>query len=154
MTAVQERYRWQIWTQEQPGLPIHAAGSASSGSLQHLADGVPPIPEGQDGAAEQEMPRVSVGRPHRCPTKMRLTPAGGGGGSPPSSLEHPGGADSDDYSTANESGGGHRCWRHWQAERRLAPARLNLPIFHSTDANADVTYEIWHFDVQGCSMMK
>ena len=31
----------------------------------------------------------------------------------------------------------------------MAPARLNLPIFHSTDANADVTYEIWHFDVQG-----
>ena len=27
--------------------------------------------------------------------------------------------------------------------------RLNLPIFHSTDANADVTYEIWCFDVQG-----
>ena len=26
---------------------------------------------------------------------------------------------------------------------------MNLPIFHSTDANADVTYEIWHFDVQG-----
>ena len=25
---------------------------------------------------------------------------------------------------------------------------LNLPIFHSTDANADVTYEIWRFDVQ------
>ena len=37
----------------------------------------------------------------------------------------------------------------WQAERRLAPARLNLPIFCSTDANADVTYEIWCFDVQG-----
>ena len=29
------------------------------------------------------------------------------------------------------------------------PARLNLLVFHSTDANADVTYEIWHFDVQG-----
>ena len=29
------------------------------------------------------------------------------------------------------------------------PARLNLPIFRSTDANADVTYEIWRFDVQG-----
>ena len=26
---------------------------------------------------------------------------------------------------------------------------MNLPIFHSTDTNADVTYEIWHFDVQG-----
>ena len=27
--------------------------------------------------------------------------------------------------------------------------RLNLPIFRSMDANADVTYEIWCFDVQG-----
>ena len=34
-------------------------------------------------------------------------------------------------------------------ERRLAPARLNLPMFWSMDANADVTYELWRFDVQG-----
>ena len=68
--------------------------------------------------------------------------------SPPSSPEHPGEADSDDYSIASESGGGHRHQRHWQAERRLAPVRLNLPIFHFTDANAYVTYEIWHFDVK------
>ena len=34
-------------------------------------------------------------------------------------------------------------------ERRLAPARLNVAVFWSTDANADVTYELWHFDVQG-----
>ena len=26
---------------------------------------------------------------------------------------------------------------------------MNLPIFRSTDANADVTCKIWHFDVQG-----
>ena len=74
---------------------------------------------------------------------------GGGGGSPPSSPERPGGADSDDYSTASESGEGCRHRRRRRAERRLAPARLNLPIFRSTDANADVTYEIWRFDVQG-----
>ena len=78
-----------------------------------------------------------------------MTPGGGGGGSLPSSPECPGRADSDGYSTASESGGGCRHQRCWQAERRLAPARLNLPIFHFTDANADVTFEIWHFDVQG-----
>ena len=50
---------------------------------------------------------------------------------------------------ASESGEGRRCRRCWRAERRLAPARLNLPIFCSTDANTDVTYEIWRFDVQG-----
>ena len=50
---------------------------------------------------------------------------------------------------ASESGEGRRHRRHRRAERRLALARLNLPIFHSTNANADVTYEIWCFDVQG-----
>ena len=147
MTAAQERHRQRIWTQEQPILPIHASGSASSGSSQ-LVGGVP-IPEAQEEVAEQETPRVNVGRLHRHPAKARPTPGGGGGGSPPSSPEHPGGVDSDDYSTAIKSGGGCRCKRCQQVERRLAPARLNLSIFHSTDANADVTYDIWHFDVQG-----
>ena len=50
---------------------------------------------------------------------------------------------------ASKSGEGRRCRRRRWAERRLTPARLNLPIFCSTDTNADVTYEIWHFDVQG-----
>ena len=77
MTAAQERHRQHIWTQEQPSLPIHVTGSASSRSSQ-LVGRVPPIPEAQDGAAEQETPRVSVGRPCRCPTKVRLTPGGGG----------------------------------------------------------------------------
>ena len=147
MTAAQERCRQCIQTQEQPNLPIHATGSASSRSSQ-LVGRVPPVPESQDGAAEQETPSISTGRPCRCPTKIRPTPGGGGRDSPPSSPEHPGGVDSDDYSTASKSRGGRRHQRCRQAERRLAPARLNLPIFRSTDANADVTYEIWHFDVQ------
>ena len=50
---------------------------------------------------------------------------------------------------ASESSEGCRHRRCRRAERRLALARLNLPIFCSTDANADVTYEIWHFNVQG-----
>ena len=68
------------------------------------------MPEGQDGDAEQEMPRVSAGRPHRCPTKMRPTPGGGEGGSPPSLPEH---ALVEQIqmitSTASKSGGGCRC---------------------------------------------
>ena len=51
VTAAQERCRQRITPQEQPGLPIHAAGSASSGSSQQLVGRVPPIPEGQDGTA-------------------------------------------------------------------------------------------------------
>ena len=114
--------------------------------------GLPPVPEAQEVTAEQETPRVNVARLHvggRPKLNLLQEEEEEGGGSPPSSPERPGGADSDDYSTASESGGGRRYRRHWWAERRLAPVRLNLPIFHSMDANADVTYEIWHFDVQG-----
>ena len=112
--------------------------------------GVPTVPEAQEGATELEAPRLNVARPCRQQVKAKPAPGGGGGGgSPPSSPECPGGADSDDYSTASESGEGRRCRRCQRTERRLAPARLNLPIFHSTDSNADVTYEIWCFDVQG-----
>ena len=75
--AAQERCRQHIRTQEQPSLPIHAAGTASSGSSL-LVGRVPPIPEGQDGAAEQEMPRASTGRPRRHPMKVRPVPGGGG----------------------------------------------------------------------------
>ena len=80
--AAQERCRQCTQTQEQSSLPIHVTGSASSG-LSQLVGGVPPIPEAQEGAAEQETPRVNAGRPCRHPTKARPTP-GGGGGSPPS----------------------------------------------------------------------
>ena len=102
--------------------------------------------------AEPETPRLNAARPHRWQAKAKPAPGGGGGGgggSPPSSPECLGGVDSDDYSTASESGEGHRHRRCWRTERKLVPARLNLPIFHSTDANADVTYEIWCFDIQG-----
>ena len=117
------------------------------GSSQ-LVGGVPPVPEAQDGVAELEMPRVNAARPLRRQTKAKPAP-GEGGGSPPSSPECPGGADSDGYSMTIESGEGRRHRRHWQAERRLALVRLNLPIIRSTDVNANVTYEIWRFDVQG-----
>ena len=147
-TAPQERCRQLVWPLEEPILSVHASKLMDLGSSQ-LVGGVPPVLEAQEGAAEPEMPRVNAARPRRWQTKAKLAPWGGEGGSPPSSPECPGGADSDDYSMTSKSGEGCRHRRHWQAERRLAPARLNLPIFRYTDANADVTYEIWHFDVQG-----
>ena len=148
-TEAQDRHRQCIQTQEQPNLPVHAAGTASSGSSLQLVGRVPPIPKGQDGGTDQGMPRANAGRPHRCPMKVRPMPGSGGGTSPPSSPEYPCRTDSDDYSTASESGGDYRHCRCCQAERRLAPARLNLPVFWSMDAYADVTYELWCFDVQG-----
>ena len=108
VTAAQDRCRQHIQTQEQSNLPVHAAGTASSGSLLQLVGRALPIPEGQNGGAEQGMPRANGRRPHRCPMKARPMPGSGGGGSLPSSLECPGNTDSDDYSTASESGGGCR----------------------------------------------
>ena len=34
-------------------------------------------------------------------------------------------------------------------EKWLAPVHLDMLIFKSTDPNADVTYTLWRFDVQG-----
>ena len=147
MTAAQDMHRQCICTQEQPNLQAHAAGTASSESLQ-LVGRAPPVPEAQDGGTDQGMPRASVGMLCRHPMKVRPMP-GGGGGSPPSLPECPGGADLDDYSTASESSGGQRCQRHRQVERRLVPARFNVPVFWSTDINVDVIYELWRFDAQG-----
>ena len=70
------------------------------------------------------------------------------GNLPPSSPDR-GGADSDGYSTVSEVSSG-RCHRRrrWN-EKCLAPTHLDMPIFKSTDPNADVTYALWRFDVQG-----
>ena len=149
VVAAQEKHRQWVRPLEEPVFPVPAKESTSSGSSQ-LVGGIPTAPETQEGVTEQETPWMNVARPRRWQVKAKPAPGGGGGGgSPPSSPEWPGGADSDDYSTASESGEGRRHRRHRRAERRLALARLNLPIFRSTDVNADVTYEIWYFDIQG-----
>ena len=67
--------------------------------------------------------------------------------SPPSSPDR-GGADSDAASTASEMSYHSRPWQRHRREKHLAPAKLDLPIFKSTDPSADVTYTIWRFDVQ------
>ena len=43
----------------------------------------------------------------------------------------------------------HRCWGHRGTRERkwLAPARLDMPIFKSTNPGVEVTYTLWHFDV-------
>ena len=70
-------------------------------------------------------------------------------GTPPSSADREV-LDSDGYSTASEAAG-HRCHhrgcRGSREKKRLAPARLDMPIFKSTDPGAEVTYTLWHFDV-------
>ena len=71
---------------------------------------------------------------------------GGGGCSPRSSPERRG-ADSDGYSTASEMPGNRWHRRGWKEKKWLAPVRLDMPISKSTDLNAEVTYMLWHFDV-------
>ena len=89
------------------------------------------------------LPSHPQGRPPKArPTKE------GAGNLPPSSLER-GGADSDGHSTVSEAPSGRCHRRRWQNEKCLAPACLDMPIFKSTDPNADVTYTLWKFDVQG-----
>ena len=73
----------------------------------------------------------------------------GGGGSPPSSPDR-GAPDSDGYSTASETAGRwcrHRGHRGSRERKRLAPMRLDMPIFKSTDPGAEVMYTLWHFDI-------
>ena len=61
-----------------------------------------------------------------------------------------GAPDSDGYSTVSETAG---CWCRCRGHRGsrerkwLAPTRLDMPIFKSTDPGAEVTYTLWHFDV-------
>ena len=58
--------------------------------------------------------------------------------------------DSDGYSTASETTGHrHQCRGHRgsREKKRLAPARLDMPIFKLTDPGAEVMYTLWCFDV-------
>ena len=73
----------------------------------------------------------------------------GGGGSPPSSPDR-GVPDSDGYSTGSETAGcqhRRRGCRGSRERKRLAPARLDMPIFKSTNPGAQVTYRLWRFNV-------
>ena len=64
MTAMQERCRQRVRPLEEPVLPMQANESTSSGSSQ-LVGGIPTLPEAQEGAMEQETPRMNVARPCR-----------------------------------------------------------------------------------------
>ena len=70
-------------------------------------------------------------------------------GLPPSSPDR-GAPDSDGYSTVSETAGcQHRHQGHRGSRERkwLAPMRLHMPIFKSTDPRVEVTYTLWCFDV-------
>ena len=61
-----------------------------------------------------------------------------------------GALDSNGYSTASETAGHwHRCrgCRGSREKKRLASARLDMLIFKSNDPGVEVTYTLWHFDL-------
>ena len=70
-------------------------------------------------------------------------------GLPPSSPDR-GVPDSDGYSTASETAG-HWCrcrgCRGSRERKWLVPARLDMSIFKSTNPGVEVTYTLWHFDI-------
>ena len=95
-------------------------------------------PVGCAGAAQprRRLPRT------QCTTVSR-------GGLPPSSPDR-GVPDSNRYSTVSETvGHQHRCRGHRESRERkcLGPARLDMPIFKSTNPGVEVMYMLWHFDV-------
>ena len=91
---------------------------------------------------------TKAARPHGRPPKSQCTTVGRGG-LPPSSPDRAA-PDSDGYSTVSETAGHwHRCRGHRgsRERKRLAPARLDMPIFKSTNPGSEVTYMLWCFDV-------
>ena len=92
--------------------------------------------------------RTGTVRPRRRPPKTQCTTVDGGG-SPPSSPDS-GVPDSDGYSTASETAG-HRCrcrgHRRSRERKWLAPTRLDMLIFKSTNPGAEVMYTLWRFNV-------
>ena len=87
-------------------------------------------------------------QPHGRPPKSQCATVGRGG-SPPSSPDREA-PDSDGYSTASETAG-HQCrcrgCKGSRERKQLTPARLDMPIFKSTDPGAEVTYMLWRFNV-------
>ena len=86
-----------------------------------------------------------AGAVHPCgqPPKSQCTVVCGGGSPPPSPDR--GALDSDGYSTASEATGHwHQCkgCRGSWEKKQLAPARLDMPIFKSTDPGVKVMYTL------------
>ena len=91
---------------------------------------------------------AGAAHPHRWPPKSQCTVVGGGG-SPPSSPDR-GAPNSNGYSTAIETTGHqHRCRDHRGSREKklLVPARLDMPIFKSTDPGVEVMYTLWQFNM-------
>ena len=141
---------WQRSRTEYQDHPMHSLISSESVSMPQLVGSAPALMAylGQsEEVADGCNPRAPTSQPRERPHKG-CSMKDGAGNSPPSPPDR-GRADSDGYSMASEvySTCCHR--RRRQGKKQLTPACLDMPIFKSTDQNADVTYPLWRFHVQG-----
>ena len=102
------------------------------------------------GERTEARPAAHTGavQPCRRPPKSQCITVSGGG-SPPTSPDK-GAPDLDGHSTLSETAGcrcKHRGCRGSRERKQLAPMRLDMLIFKSTDPGAEVTYTLWCFDV-------
>ena len=137
---------------ENPVHNIPVVAAKGSDSLSQLVGSAPQQVGRASGVEEVTEARLTthtgVAQLCRRPLKSQCTTVGRGG-LPPSSLDR-GAPDSDGYSTASETAGHrhrHRGHRGSRERKQLAPTRLDMPIFKSTDPGAEVMYTLWHFDV-------
>ena len=130
------------------GPALGAPFSSESDVGPVLVDIAPPTPvRGERGAEGEKVPAAPAsrarGRPPKKARPVKEMPAN----SPPSSPNR-GGADSDAASMVSEMSYRSRPQRRHRREKHLAPAKLDLPIFKSTDPSTDITYTIWRFNIQ------
>ena len=123
-----------------------------SDSSSQLVGSAPQQDGRTSGMGERTKARLAActrtAQPCRRPPKSQCTTVGEGD-LPPSSPDR-GAPDSDGYSTASETAGCRcRCrgCRGSRERKRLAPARLDMPIFKSTDPGVEVTHTLWRFNV-------
>ena len=143
--------RLRSWA-ENPTYNAPVGATRESDSSSQLVGSAPQ----QDGTTSRIRERTEVrpmghaGAAHPCrrPPRTQCTIVSGEG-SPPSSPDR-GAPDSNGYSTASETAGHwHRCrgCRKSRERKCLAPVRLDMLIFKSTNLGAEVMYTLWHFDV-------
>ena len=143
--------RLRSWA-ENPAHNVPVGEAWESDSSSQLVGSAPQQDGRTFGMGERTEARLATHtgtlRPCRRPPKTQSTTVSRGG-SPPSSPDQ-GVPDSDGYSTASETVGHqhrHRGHRGSRERKRLVPVRLDMPIFKSTDPGTEVTYTLWHFDV-------
>ena len=149
--AASDHRRLRSWA-ENPAYNAPVGVARESDSSSQLV-GSAPQQDGRTSGIEERTEARPTGctgavNPRGRPPRTQCTIVCGGG-LPPSSPDR-GAPDSNGYSTVNKTVGHwhrHRGHRGSRERKRLAPVRLDMPIFKLTNLGAEVTYTLWHFNV-------